>query len=383
MTDLGASSATSFEFTDAGHLQRIDVLRAVAILCVFLLHWYGQAFGTDHLQWRGLMVDPASAPSVAFYLFLPFGFGWIGVPLFFVISGFCIHASALKHGELRLGNFFWRRFWRIYPPYVAALIFAIVLSRTDIGSPAGRAQLWSHLLLIHNWRPEWIFALNGVFWSLAVEAQLYLLYPLLWKMRARWGIGGALKLTLLTSLAARAIAALFFTDWTKDLPGVVWTSPLMLWFDWAMGAFLAERFLAGRRAFPQGMALRWIMLGLVGLSAFTKPSNIFTFSLASVFCALACETYLRRRSAIRRIERWFIPVGLCSYSFYLIHYPLVPLVAGQLRKLPGFGNPAVLVSAAPIAMLIVFAFSFIAFATIEKGSIALGRRLRNFRAINA
>ena len=321
------------------------------------------------------MLDPASAPSAWFYIFLPFGFGWIGVPLFFIISGFCIHVSALKHGGLRVGNFFWRRFWRIYPPYLAALIFAIVLARTDLSSTAGRAQLWSHLLLVHNWRPEWFFALNGVFWSLAVEAQLYLLYPLLWKIRRRWGMAGALKFTLFVSVVARLVAALFLTDWNKDLSGVVWTSPAVLWFDWTLGAFLAERFVAGHRAFPISAGLRGALLAAVALSAFTKPSNIFTFSLASVFCALICESYLHRTRPLRSAERWLIPVGLCSYSFYLIHFPLVPIIAGQLRKLPGFGNPAVLAGAAPLAAAIVFALSFAAYVTIEKNSSALGRRL--------
>jgi len=95
------------------HLLRIDVLRAVAILSVFLLHWFGQAYGTDHLNWNGLLRDPASAPSASFIAFFPLSFGWMGVPLFFVISGFCIHASALKNNELRVGRFFWRRFWDI------------------------------------------------------------------------------------------------------------------------------------------------------------------------------------------------------------------------------------------------------------------------------
>ncbi len=113
------------------------MLRAVAILSVFLLHWFGQAYGTDHLNWNGLLRDPASAPSTSFIAFFPLSFGWMGVPLFFVISGFCIHASALKNNELRVGRFFWRRFWRIYPPYLAALIFAIFISQTDITTTDG------------------------------------------------------------------------------------------------------------------------------------------------------------------------------------------------------------------------------------------------------
>ncbi|HEV8184352.1 MAG TPA: acyltransferase [Chthoniobacterales bacterium] len=357
------------------HLLRIDVLRAVAILSVFLLHWFGQAYGTDHLNWNGLLRDPASAPSTSFIAFFPLSFGWMGVPLFFVISGFCIHASALKNNELRVGRFFWRRFWRIYPPYLAALIFAIFISQTDITTADGQGQLWSHLLLIHNFRADWIFALNGVFWSLAVEAQLYLLYPLLWQLRVRWGIAGALKLTLLLSVVGRVLCAVFLTRWDQELSGPMWTSPLFLWFDWTLGAFLAERYLAGAVAFPKGAFLRWIAFVVLVISTFAKPTAIFTFSLASVFFALAAESYLRREKAVGVVERWLVPLGLCSYSFYLIHYPLVRIIAEALRSTGNFDNPALLICSAPVGIITIGLISFVAYLIVERGSIALGRRL--------
>jgi peptidoglycan/LPS O-acetylase OafA/YrhL len=358
------------------HLRRIDVLRGVAILLVFLLHWYGHALGTDHLRWKGLVLDLASGPTLSFYFLYPLSFGWLGVPLFFVISGFCIHASTLNAGRFGALTFFGRRFWRIYPPYLAALFLAVVLAGSTVSSESGRAQLWSHLLLVHNFNSAWIFALNGVFWSIAVEVQLYVLYPLLWKLRARWGIAGALKFTLLLSIASRIFATAFLTEWDKDLSGPVWTFPTMLWFDWTLGAFLAERFLGGSRAFPPSTSLRWIVLGLVVLSTFTKPTAIFAFSLASFFFALACESYLWRGKSANWLERALVPVGLCSYSFYLLHYPLIPLIAQQLRRFALFKTELGLLSAAPIAILILTAISYAAYATIEKGSIATGRILR-------
>lgn len=363
------------------HLRRIDTLRAVAIVAVFLLHWYGQAYRTDHLQWNGLVLDPSSAPAPSFWLFFPLSFGWAGVPLFFVISGFCIHLSTLKRGQLQVGNFFWRRFWRIYPPYVVALLISAVLLGVDLWSRAAQGQLWSHLLHIHNFWPQWIFGVNPVFWSIAVEVQLYLLYPLLWKMRARWGIEGALKFTLALSIASRLAAAFFFTDFYKDLSGVVWTFPTMLWFDWTLGAFLAERYVNGRVAFPSAVSLRWIVGLAVIVSTFFKPTVIFTFSLTSVFFALAVESYLRRPKPLSMMERWLIPLGLCSYSFYLLHYPLIPYISRQLQRSSALENPGLLVAAAPIGVIVVALVSYVCYRTIERGSIALGnllqRRLRS------
>jgi peptidoglycan/LPS O-acetylase OafA/YrhL len=358
------------------HLRKIDVLRGVAILMVFLLHWYGNSVRVDHLRWNGLVLDLTSGPTLSFYLLYPLSFGWFGVPLFFVISGFCIHASTLNAGQLRVGAFLERRFWRIYPPYVASIFLAITLTGVSISTEEGRAQLWSHLLLIQNFNPAWFFGINGVLWSVSVEVQLYLLYPLLWKLRARWGIAGALKFTLLLSIASRIIAAVFFTDWDKDLSGAVWSLPTILWFDWTLGAFLAERYLGGRQAFPSSRSLLWIALGAVVVSTFSKPTAIFTFSLTSFFFALVCESYLRRGKPANWLERCLVPVGLCSYSFYLIHYPLIPKIAEQLRQFALFKTEFGLLAAAPIAILILTAISFAAYVTIEKGSIAIGRYLR-------
>ncbi|MGI8430863.1 MAG: hypothetical protein ACR2MW_01035 [Chthoniobacterales bacterium] len=72
---------------------------------MLLLHWYGASFGTDHLEWKGLVRDFSSAPGRAFWFFYPLSYGWMGVSLFFIISGFCIHASALQAGELRARRF--------------------------------------------------------------------------------------------------------------------------------------------------------------------------------------------------------------------------------------------------------------------------------------
>ena len=260
---------------------------------------------------------------------------------------------------------------------VAAMLFALLLSGHGISNSADRAQFWSHILLIHNFNADWIFGINGVFWSIAVEVQLYLLYPLVWLMRKRWGIVGVLKFTLGLSIASRVVAALFFTDWTKDLSGTVWTFPTMLWFDWTLGAFLAERYFNGTRAFPKSAGLRWLVLGVVVVATFFKPTAIFAFSLASCLFALVCESYLYRERAVSWMEWWLVPIGLCSYSLYLLHYPLIPLVAEQIRHLAHLKTELQMLAAVPAGIVILTAISFIAYFTIERGSIVVGRYIRN------
>ena len=104
----------------ANHLEIIDLLRGVAILAVFLFHCLGASFGFSQLPWNGLF--PGLKVSATFFALLPCSYGWAGVALFFVISGFCIHLSHIRSGEKGFGRFFVRRFFRIYPAYLVCVL---------------------------------------------------------------------------------------------------------------------------------------------------------------------------------------------------------------------------------------------------------------------
>ncbi len=143
-------------------LYGLDHLRALAILQVFLFHYFILSGG-----------EPAWLPDAA-------KFGWTGVDLFFVLSGFLIASpllKQLKQGEpLSLRNFFIKRFFRILPAFwvVLALYFCIPFFREKEALP----PLWKFLCFTQN------FGLNlqeyGTFshaWSLCVEEHFYLLLP--------------------------------------------------------------------------------------------------------------------------------------------------------------------------------------------------------------
>ena len=158
-------------------------VRGIAILAVFLVHALGFACGRDELPWGPWFREISVSKS--FLLLLPFSFGWSGVAIFFVVSGFCIHLSFKRKPDWSV--FFVRRFFRIYPPYVLAVIlFALVVPWTRIGfSFSGAVQFLSHLALIHNSDNSTFFGLSPAFWSIAV--QLYLLYPILVALVSRLG----------------------------------------------------------------------------------------------------------------------------------------------------------------------------------------------------
>src|SRR4051812_17766604 len=98
------------------HLQFLDELRGAAILAVFVFHVFCGAYGNSELEWSGWTRNFHAATGVL--LMWPLSIGKYGVAVFFVISGFCIHLSHAKSKADTFGQFFARRFWRIYPPYL-------------------------------------------------------------------------------------------------------------------------------------------------------------------------------------------------------------------------------------------------------------------------
>ena len=89
----------------------LDHFRGLAILAVFLLHAFNLSIGNDAGAFRGLTSEFLLRQIPV----LLRGFCEAGVPIFFVVSGFCIHMSYERQGR-KWGSFFVRRFFRIYPP---------------------------------------------------------------------------------------------------------------------------------------------------------------------------------------------------------------------------------------------------------------------------
>jgi hypothetical protein len=88
----------------SSHLERIDVLRACAILMVVCFHYLPTITGQQHSVWNGMWRDVHSMESPWMWFLYPVSLGWSGVSLFFVISGFCIHYSFLKHEASSAGG---------------------------------------------------------------------------------------------------------------------------------------------------------------------------------------------------------------------------------------------------------------------------------------
>jgi peptidoglycan/LPS O-acetylase OafA/YrhL len=355
------------------HSQKIDVLRGVAILLVFSYHALLVVFGELEIydfQPYWLWIDVTRfAPGRVIAGLTPWGMGTQGVTLFLVISGFLIHWGYLKSGAgFHLSEFFNKRFWRIYPPYLVALAgFALT-----VGS-GGMRSLLTHLTLTHNFSDGTFATINPSFWSLALEMQLYLLYPLLLLLRRRLGMAKAtLALGLLSLLTTGAGLALQLHS------ASLWLSALNLWIVWALGAYLGEQLYQGKRVFtgrPYYLGLVYLLLTAAKL---TVLYPIFGRLLFSVFFIYLIDWYLHRedsgQSVVTRVlVKTTALVGLYSYSIYLFHQPFLP----TLIRFFTFGQPGKVAFALAAAATfgLFFGLAALSYHWLERPSIRWGKRL--------
>ncbi len=161
--------------TTAARINGLDGLRGLAALMIFLYHAWG------HSGFPRITAVIGSFPPVDLTNYVMFC--GQGVAVFFVLSGFLLSLAfwqELQGGRaVGLGDFFRRRFLRIYPAYlVVVLVLALIY---DVAHPLSSRIIItaSHLLLLHNLTEATIYNISAPLWSVATEFQLYVILPLI------------------------------------------------------------------------------------------------------------------------------------------------------------------------------------------------------------
>ena len=311
---------------------------------------------------------------------MPLSLGWAGVPVFFVVSGFCIHLSFSRNPSWR--NFGIRRFFRIYPPYFfAVLLFALVIpwSRSDDGF-SGAAQIGNHLALLRNFDSRFYFGINPSFWSIAIEAQLYVLYPILLALVTRLGWRRSLGYIAVLELGLRLVLAIYFVIKGRMVSPPLGGLPLLYWYSWSICAAVAEAYVLGRPIpFSNHSVLAWSVIAIG--SNFLKPFAPFSFLFFALLTATVIAKLLRYQHLTFRLpvffSRSFSIIGVWSYSIYLLHQPLLGLAPQVVAK---FSLPDYLQELGTFALCLCFWFPIVElsalwYRVVELPSIALSKRV--------
>lgn len=326
-TAVSASAARNFEPIDfRTRFPALDGIRAIAVLMVFADHFGGGAHGGRVLSLLNNIRNR----------------GWIGVDLFFVLSGFLITGILYdtRNDSKFFQRFFARRALRIFPVFY--LVLAILLLLTPIFRYGWRpGHLW-FLVYLGNFFANRDFTLYeiysanhptakvfiGHFWTLCVEEQFYLLWPLLvWTVRDRirllWMAGGISLLALLLRIGME----MRFSRGTCEL----W---IMRTLPFRMDALLVGAVLAlllrGPAADRWQRRCRWIFLaslaGLLGIFAFSPDYDspvLLTVGLTWIALASAGLVGMTLRSGSPAFRFFHLGplrrLGRYSYGFYIYH----------------------------------------------------------------
>ena len=307
--------------------QALDILRAIAVVLVLFRHAY-------------VFSDPAT-PISAFASVLRKG-GWVGVDLFFVLSGFLIAQLLFrehrKYGRISYRTFLIRRGFKIYPPYYAmAAVTAVVLAlSTPYTSDEIVRWSWPWMLYLQDYVQTPLTLIWGHTWSLAVEEQFYLGLPLLLIALATIRKGRANPFTALPVIFLVIAAACLVMRIANAGPwdGLVHLAPIHVRVDSLFaGVFISylyhfhtERVVALVNRFRPALIGAGVLL-LVPAFMFELSQTPLMYSwgytlfyAGSAFIALTAAVSVNVRTGLA--ARTFSYVGSRSYSIYLWHLPI-------------------------------------------------------------
>lgn len=315
----------------APRLHFIDGLRGLAMLMVLVYHCW--LFGGS---WSlGLPLGNHSLNLVGLI-----SLGHIGVNLFLVLSGFCLFWPFVKSGrrsEPTLWEFARKRCRRILPPYYATLLLCLVLALIpawphDYPTDTGFLIRWSltHVFMLHNLMPAYATSINGSLWSLGLEFQLYILFPVLVEAYRRFQARGVILTVLVVCSAFRFF--LVREGYVLDDTGgyTLAYSVFGRCFEFALGMFTA--LMVARWHDEQknplnrlDLLLPALVIPLAILEGRHGHYQALTDSMWGLVFAGLILAGSRPGAWVGRLlsSRGLVALGTFSYSVYLIHFPLV------------------------------------------------------------
>jgi peptidoglycan/LPS O-acetylase OafA/YrhL len=288
MRQLSVLASGSFELH---RYQFIDTLRGFAAIGVAVFHF--NVVGN---------FQPTIYQTIAWH-------GWLGVIAFFVISGFVVQMSLERSKDVK--TFLSRRFWRIYPPYLASLfvVLSFVAARklsagfNDVAVLPHGIREWFVTLTLTTHPVTNVKTINWVYWSLSYEVAFYLVLAATFlALHLRWWLYQAI--TVLALLPIKL--PIFFLD---------------CWSTFAVGVAIA-----GLNAKLKWQPICLVSLCLLDLFVNRQLAVSFTALLTGTLVWASSQSFGQFINKEQVLSR----VGICSYSLYLIHVPVGAVIALRL-----------------------------------------------------
>lgn len=316
---------------DSGYRADVDGLRAVAVVLVILFH-----------------LSPARFVN-----------GYVGVDVFFVISGFVVTRVAIRRRDeppvQAMLSFWMRRVIRIYPALLACCLVTLGIAialippfpqvvfnsivRTGLAAVLGLSNIYLHRSALDYFRADQTFNPFVHTWSLGAEEQFYLLFSVVFValplLLVRTNDGRdvmlrRLRIAIMTTLTVASLALCMITP--SASAGSYYLLPYRFW-ELGLGCLVALAPLPATASLPLSRAgrtaLELLGLGLI-LAAATFPMGETRFSLAAVLVATATTAALIALGGTARNapspllgSRALVGIGLLSYSLYLWHWPVL------------------------------------------------------------
>lgn len=329
----GLLERAGFPEVSSSRLPGVDGLRAIAASWVVLFHITAFSHARFGHHFPGLDLFLRS--------------GSTGVSLFLVLSGFCLYipfAGGRQH-RFRTREFLIRRCRRLMPAYYTSLVFVLILNLgafTWLGfhglSPLQALwQAFAHATLIHPLFPTTFYELNGAYWSLGLEWQLYLSMPfLIWGIR-RFGIVRTVAVAIGCNILYGFALGLMIRHGAIAGNGLLATIVLPnqlfgRWAEFAFGMVAAELYITGQITQLMSRAKLLVPLLVPAFLAAAVWHGMNGMVLGAgrhimyglVFFCLLCLV-LASNNLVSRFASWkpLVVLGTMSYSLYLVHQPMV------------------------------------------------------------
>jgi peptidoglycan/LPS O-acetylase OafA/YrhL len=311
------------------YIPHLDGLRAFAFLLVYLYH-----------------TEPSLIP-----------FGWVGIDLFFVLSGFLI--TRILRKSLESGNnlknyltvFFTRRTLRIFPLYYLVLflvLFLLPLFGQYFNTATDHNELSQYAVYFITYTQNFLIGFRGEylevgylnhFWTLAIEEHFYLIWPfIIFFIKSKKNILRCTIFLIISISVFRIFSVLYGADQLLIKMSTFYRLDTLL-----IGSFLG--------ILTEDMRLRWldktsskkivslfsllvIVIFLIGSLGHYQFSQTFTYSLLAIFSAMMLLIIYYRSSSLNFLaNKHLVYLGKLSYGCYVYHYPIILLLKNRLDVL--------------------------------------------------